>query len=66
MPKSKTAGSTYQYTGGADAVELHFPNGVVTFARGESVEVDAVQAAVLADHPEFKEATAKTTPSEEA
>jgi hypothetical protein len=67
MPKPKMAAGTWSYTGGADAVEVHFPNGRVTFPRGEAVQVDAEQAAVLADHPEFKSSTApKPTPTEEA
>jgi hypothetical protein len=68
MPKPKTAAGSWSYTGGAEAVEVHFPNGIVTFARGEAVSVDAEQAATLADHPEFESTTAapKTTPNEEA
>ena len=63
MPKPKSAGGTWSYTGGPDAVIVNFSSGPVEFKRGEVVEVDAKQAAVLADQPEFEPAGAATTPT---
>lgn len=67
MTRAKKAAGSWSYNGGADAVEVHFPNGTVVFNRGEAVQVDAEQAAILADHPEFEAASApKATEPEEA
>ena len=67
MTRAKKAAGTWSYNGGAEAVEVHFPNGTVVFSRGEAVEVDAAQAEILAAHGEFETASApKATPPEEA
>jgi hypothetical protein len=63
MTKAKTAATGWSYTGGPDAVIVNFSSGPVEFKRGQVVEVDAKQAAVLTDHPDFEPAGAATTPT---
>ena len=65
MPTNPTATKSVTYSGGLDAVTLHFLSGhVVTFPNGTPVEVCAEDASALSDHPDFKAPTkAASTPT---
>ena len=65
MPTKPTATKLVTYSGGLDAVTLHFLSGhVVTFPNGTPVEVCAEDASALSDHPDFTAPTkAASTPT---
>ena len=65
MPPKTTTTKSVTYSGGLDAVTLHFLSGhVVTFPNGTPVEVCAEDASALSDHPDFKAPTkAASTPT---
>jgi hypothetical protein len=58
----KVSSSAWVYSGGAEAVEVHFSSGVVTFTKGAPVDCDQDQAEVLGGNPEFAQASAAPTP----
>jgi hypothetical protein len=63
--------TSIEYVGGLDAVDVVLPSRVVTFGRGETVELSAEECALLVAHPDFAEAgkptkAAKADPSTES
>ena len=56
---------SFQYCGGMDSVQIQLPNcGTITCDRGETFEVCADDAKVLADNPDFKAAIASKSSSD--
>ena len=56
---------SFSYIGGMDSVQIQLPNcGIVTCDHGTPFEVCAADAKILADHPDFKAATASKSQSE--
>ena len=58
----KVSSSAWVYLGGAEAVEVHFSSGVVTFTQGAPVDCDKEQAEVLAGNTDFAPASTARAP----